>query len=496
MMPVVMPVITPVHPLDSAPVHQGPAQQTHESGFMLAASGVFILVIIALLSSFAFIANRDSRFKEHYAAGQQAATMIIASHSVAQRIYYEDMNGTGSFDGDEIEYQALPAIKDVEYDVIINASTNSPITSTSTHQAASAYAHIKIRYPAAKPMLPSDMTAFMAGAAQRGLSRIGIVGKNIPAGDSCDSLDTVVRWGPEDTACLNDNHLGTLAISDVQDGDVIVPVWESALATGSRTAMYRFKQPERPDLNIMQQNLVMNAFDIESVKDINSDTFTANDTAQLQELYVRNGGETRFNQATTINAPLNILDADATSTTTVLTVNAPVQFTQDMSVAAAINQGPSATSRISTTVANPVGVDTLNTLPGAAMNIDPIGSATLTVAALLSTGVPNSLTLDGSGKTLVVGNNLTAGSNTRIANAVGKQLHLYTGAFTTNTTSFFSPAVTMTLTGTETTRFTVGAIEQIGLGATKYLQIPRIHTGDCHGRACPDYETETPGGGF
>src|SRR5690606_10885453 len=123
--------------------------------------------------------------------------------------------------------------------------------------AASAYLHLKIRPPAGVTRRPTDEVAFLAGAASRGMDRVGIVGTN--TGPDCEGAVAIVRWGPESTACLNAAQITLIGFTDVQDGDVIVPAWETALSRIGDDVVLRFPQPERPDLNMMNVDMMFAA---------------------------------------------------------------------------------------------------------------------------------------------------------------------------------------------------------------------------------------------
>src|SRR5690606_22886236 len=78
--------------------------------------------------------------------------------------------------------------------------------------APSAYLHLKIRPRGAAIRRPTENVSFMAGAASRGMGRLGIVGIN--TGEPCEGAPARVRWGPESTACLNDAQIALIGFND------------------------------------------------------------------------------------------------------------------------------------------------------------------------------------------------------------------------------------------------------------------------------------------
>ncbi len=62
----------------------------------------------------------------------------------------------------------------------------------------------------------------------------------------------VVRWGNAETECLTEDELLNVYFPAARDGDLILPIWETALARAEQRALFRYPQPGRPDLQRME----------------------------------------------------------------------------------------------------------------------------------------------------------------------------------------------------------------------------------------------------
>lgn len=499
------------------------ARHSNEGGFALAAAAGLILLIVALLSAFVFVVQRDFRFKNNYAAGQRIAGMAGYAHLFSQRYFHwtlqggdpnnaATMLGTVLFDSsnpvgalmplpDQVNFRPIGGIR---YDVIIRGWDQSPINTqgvVAADRAASAYMHVKIRAVAGHIVRPTDRTAFFSGATSRGLNRPGIVGMNIDSSDFCDGDPTVVRWGPEESACLSASQLSMLGFSDVQTGDVIIPTWEVALATASRSALFRYRQPERPELNSMTANLDMSNQEVNDIINTVTRTLTSSPSGQtlMGRMAVRQGHSTSLNQATT-NSSFNVMYDNAPSPTTpAMQVNGIAQFNMtpasQVNVADTINVGDPS-NPVTVDVATPVGVDTVTSM-GTILDIIPHNPTdTLSLAAQQSNLPFTSLTINGDGSDLSVLGAVTAQQGTVMQALPGETMNLYTGDF--NTLPNPNNPVGLNFVGGLSAGIPLraGAVEQIGSGPNNYLQVPIVDTTECSGIGCPDYVTDNPGGGI
>ena len=65
-----------------------------EAGFLLAGSGMLILIVVAMLGSFAFVLTRNSHYHANYATGQRIAEMTTLAHFYAQQTAYAPVMAT------------------------------------------------------------------------------------------------------------------------------------------------------------------------------------------------------------------------------------------------------------------------------------------------------------------------------------------------------------------------------------------------------------------
>jgi len=501
------------------PIHAVSQQKpTGQEGFLLMSGGILILVIAALLSSFAFVIHRDARYKGNYATGQRIAELTTIAHAYAQQQHYTNgvdldalNNATPIYSSASPTNPLTPpdnfgiySVSGVKYVVEVRGQNNCPVNTDvqAGVKAASAYIQIKIRTPAGTTGLPSDRIAFQAGAANRGMDRIGFVDMNLPAGDICDGQPTRVRWGPEASACLNSSHFATLHFTDVQKGDIILPVWETALTRATTDMVYRYKQPERPDTNSMNTNLVMNGNDITGSGQmltqnlVDTNTATMGNGAASSGMTIRfdsgpNPGALTMNQpATVTNQSMRIYDQNGGPTPLKVTGPEPTTFMPGSNVNIANTLNDTAGS-LTVAVANPggIGVDTVESRPsGTNINIttDVINSPT--TVAVKNVLVPvQSVSIPGANGRLAVGaalntSNLSGGATAM--NVYGAEWHNNGGDVQTN------PA----------NPWNVGGINQGGPGFPNdnahYLHTYNVTTNDCQSSedACPDPAVLPSGG--
>lgn len=463
-----------------------------ESGFMLASVAGIILITIALLSTFVFVVQRDFRFKNHYAAGQRSAKIAVQAHHFAQRIFHQGTPVAGLivFDSEDVDASPMMLADDalfgmiggVRYGIEIRGWDKSPIAdSLADDKAVSAYMQIKIRNTGTSILRPTDRTAFMSGAAQQGMTRIGVI--HTTSGETCDGDTQVVRWGPETTACLTAMQLATLGFNDFQDGDLIVPTWEVALAVASPNALYRYAQPERPELNSMTANLAMLGQDVLDVTNITSRALDADGNVNINRMTVRSGHSTHFTQQATMHDAFHVRNDDAADPTTPsMHVSGVAQFTSAQFNVVDTLQVGDASNPVLVDVVNPVatndvlGMDTQ-------LVIQPYNpSDELTLAAQQSSVAIGSITVldpSASGEAHLAA---TGGVITGILQSTDT-------IFAGNTHILPSATNLHSSTGIST-----GAIEQIGIGPTRKIHVHAVTTPVCTGVACPDFVTDTPGG--
>lgn len=483
---------------------------------MLAATTGLILLVVAILSSFVFVVQRDFRFKNNYAAGQRMAILASNAHLFAQRYFYLDLNsgsmlGTALFNSDAIDTSLMPLpdqvsfhpLGGVQYSVSIHGWDSSPINTNgviAADKAASAYMHVKIRPISGHIVRPTDRTAFFAGAASRGLNRPGIVGANISGTDLCDGSPMAVRWGPEESACLSDNYLTALGFTDVQDGDLIIPTWEVALANASSRALFRYRQPERPELSTMTANLNMQGQNIEGVLNTTTRELAVTNTADMSRMGMRHGHQANLNFATTQNS-LNILTPDPMQPA--LQVSGATEFiltpSTQVSVAESIDIGDISNPTLSVDVEMPIGVAEVVGM-GNLLTVEPhnpgdplLVAAQASVSPLASLAV---LSEPGSSSFLAITGTLNAQGGTILRPEPGTGvLDIFAGDFYTQATS---TPVSLSFSGLPTsTPFNVGAVEQIGSGPNQFLGVPQLVIDiECSGTACPDFVTDNPEGGL
>ena len=458
-----------------------PSQQRlkNEGGYMLATSAVIVLIIVALVSSYAFVMKRQSHFLGNYAAGERIANLAKMSHFYAQTQAYSGPSSTLA-DFTDI-YPSLnlpdnfsfPPVEGTKFSVEIMGVNNAPLGATIL-LAASAYMHIRIRPLNGVGRPPSDDIALQAGASKYGMQRMGYYQTAIDPTDQCDGAPTEVRWGPESTACLNNAQIfSILQFTDVQKGDLIVPVWETAMAQElNKYAILRYPQPERTLTNTMQTNIDMGGFKIINARNVDSNKINAatslGETANLQgNLLVKT--TSGFNAQTTLAGGANIYGGSGTT----MQVSGPVVMDGGNMMA---TQKWDNTANV--VVSNPVIVDKLGTDTQDILVKSPDGGP------MMSAGISNIVNplkdlniTDPAGKLAVAGN-----LNVQRLNA-GSQLDIYAAQLNTTGTAQVT-----------SNTWNIRSIEQKGSDGTHHLTVSHVKVDNCFGNACPP--PEEPGGGL
>jgi hypothetical protein len=482
------------------------AINSNESGFLLVSATVMIMIVVALLSSASFVATRQSRFDSNFTAGERLGQLAVMAHYYAQREHYGpaavNLDGAGNLfragflvppDGFK-----FASVKDTNFEIEVVGRNASPVNNSvpAAVKAASAYIHVRVRPKNGGTRNATDNVALFAGANSQGMARIGLV--QLPGSDLCDGATTAVRWGAESSSCLNTSQVAAMFV-DAQPGDIIVPAWETALAKNTSNAMYRYKQPERSDLNAMTTALKMGGFSIQAVgqdgdldSGINTENLTAAGTSQLGNdptdfMVVRQGSTATFSAPIITNGEFNVSDASAGPTATNMNVSGSVEFTSaDINIAQTLE----GSTGLVVNSANPIGVPilknetTLNvaayTSGGvAAIAVDKIDAAS-TITGMEATA-PNSR--------LAISGDLNA-ENAVLRSGPSKNLDFYAGQMTTHN------ATTIANKSGDPLNWTVGSLESKS-GAR--LTVPQLQLIDCKStqKACPDSITDPPDqGGF
>ena len=334
------------------------------------------------------------------------------------------------------------------------------------------------------------------GPLTRGLSRVGFYNTNIAAGDTCDGDPAIVRWGPETSSCLSQNYVAALGFTDVQAGDIIVPVWETALARAKDDVIYRFKQPERPDTNTMNVDLKMNGNGPQRILgagQMYADTMTQDDTIDpgspngktLMDgsMMVRNGQATMLKEKATTNGAFKIYSQ--TGAPTPMTVAGTVNFTNaNINVANTIQE----TAPVTVTVANPAGFGAQRLAskdPTQAMVISQINPLiNLKVAMKRPAGSPafpvsvQSVDVNGMGKSVAVTGTLdTRGATLKTGNIYAAQMNTIGARTATN----------VSINTNDPAGWQVGSIHQIGTDPDQGFKVDKMDVQVlCDGAACPD----------
>jgi hypothetical protein len=497
-----------------------PENRRAEGGFLLGGAGVMILITIAIASSFNFVLRRDYDYKANFALGERLAEAATIAHRFAQRSFYQDsvnLSGLGNLFTNGMNPpngMSFARIGASTLSLDVRGWNTAPIHSgaTASMRAASAYMLLRIRTPANRVRLPSENVALFAGASSLGMTRVGMVG-GAAASDTCDGAATRVRWGSEFTACLNAAHLTQLGFTNVQDGDMIAPAWEAALAFTDLNAVIRFPQPERAGLNLMRVNLAMNGDanndgvpDRHSINNtgtmnganmnMRNDTITGNavGAATILQLQVRQNQPATFRSVVTNNS-LSIIDqsgdpvsltvatGDATFNGNNFTVGGTLQGNTTLDVTAA-NAGAITTlnnANINTTIAPIAG----GAAPMVIADSIPVAN-NMTSVSIGGTRLSIGGTLDTDNPATLVNENVVMRSN--VANT---DMPVFTATLRTENTAQIQR------NGGGSLPIVVQSMEQTGSTATRFLRADTLRSNDdCIGRACPDNVEDPPGGGL
>lgn len=496
-----------------------PCSRNGEGGFLLAGGGVMILIIIALLSSFAFVTSRQGRFQANYAIGQRLGELTTLAHSYAQQTHYRtplvNIDNVMIYSSTAAGNPLTPPDNfrfnntgNIRYEVEILGRSAAPINGnvSATIKAASAYMHVRIRPAVAGAVLsPTDRIALLSGATSRNLSRVGVVDVGLAAGDTCDGPNpTRVRWGPETSACLNAGHIAALGMTDVQTGDLILPVWETALARGSNDALYRFPQPERPDMNTMNTHLKMAANSITDAGGLLTENLVASNSADMMgTMTIRfktatgqdSNSRLRLQGPAAANNNLRIYDQTGTNATP-LDVSGPSMFRpgtgNSLNIANTLQEGAPLTVNVVDPIfglARNFMTDTINTKPGSSMLVQPSNKTLIpptrtTIAAeYLTTAANTGLNIPAANGRFAVGGTLSSDLRGRMQIfpvPVFMPMSIYSAQLVTaptGTTQITSPT------------WSLGGLDQTGSGT---LSLHGIRTPICDGDPCPDKMTTDP----
>jgi hypothetical protein len=536
--------------------------RAEEAGYAMLTVTLLILIFATAISSYSFVFKRNLEYDMNFSAGQRLAEAALFAHSLAQTIYFDpasigissctrpatpptsDCTANGGLLGPwfcapaissycRIEAQAIPVtgnaylkltnIGKIALTLDVRGMERSPPFGIA-HRAPSAYLHLKIRPPAGQQRRPADQAAFLAGANKNGLKRVGFVGQH-NAGNMCGGQATVVRWGAEAVDCLNQTQITSLGFTDVQDDDVIIPAWETALNPSndeSTLALMRYPQPMRPDKQIMSKHLTMGLTEDASprktsvlgINKLNTDTMLADTEANFTgTVLVRQGETTTLNGMAQTNDDFTVSAVNRTPSSSApsMTVSGVVTLTDStISVANTLKKG---TGTLRIFAENPVFAERVGLIAGGGENtvidrtlVDPLNPASAesttptTVAVDDVSGNPitsldvtngnwsiSGHTLDGGGAEVPNSLNTT----TTTIRPVGAKMDVYAAQVTTHKTGS-NPADTGGRIVSN--QWDIGSIDQSGNTPTRYLKVNEIVQVDdkCFGRACPDSIVEPP----
>lgn len=483
-----MQLLSPSHFVDQRP---------KEGGYMLMGVALFLVLVTFMLGTLSFVTKRNARFQANYAVGEHIAHLANMAHNFAQSQRYTLVSPM-ELDGVLLYSSAATAaftppdgfgfspLSGTNFIVEVRGSNEAPLA-PSLFQAASAYMHVRIRPDADIQRSSTDDIALMQGANHRGMSRVGRV--QGPNGDLCDGGQTRVRWGEEASSCLNDTHIGTLGFSDVREGDIIVPAWETALARSEDRAVYRYPQPERPDMNRMATALNMQANPILNAATTSTENINAGGNVALQDMTVRHNQATGFQDTVTVNnQPMRVYDQNGVLDP-VMNVTGLVEFTAaNLSVGDTLQVG---TGTLDVVVANPVYTNELGNVSHAlAIDVRDAANVEVVVQDINPASTINNLVLLNDASRLAVtgnldttqfspGNGLIGGVPS--ANLYGAELLTATGGNT------------QIVHGSGNVPWEIGAIDQKNTGS---LGVSSLQIETCLGKACPDNVTDTPDGGL
>jgi hypothetical protein len=536
-----------------------PDRRQAEGGFLLVSMGIMILVIAAILGSFAFVSQRDGRFKANYAAGQRLADLAVMAHNYVQTTYYST---SPAFTNVEATPDLMPligvpdgfsfqSINGTNFTAEVAGRNQAPMLGT-TFKAPSAYIHIAVRLRPGAIRTPTDNIAFLDGASSRSLNRVGIVNQDAVPNPSCNGVfvpvgSLHVNWGPEPTACLDQASI--LAIFPTTlPGDIIIPAWEVTIARSNDQAMFRFPQPERPDTSTMYTALLMNNNDIAGAKQTRTTDIVAPGVVGVgtagtpyntpgNSAYawqVRQGAAGAPTTATmtqgmtvgSAGSPANLRVSDQHAGSTVgMTINGNVAFTVGGSLNSADTIQTTAGGPGPFTVEADDDVDGNPATNPKAISVDQVGtsttSTTVQIADLTGNTVGKAVNLTNicdptDPAAANCGGRISSTQNMKINNA-NSRLNVTNTLDTlgrpisnsgANMDVFAGQIITEAASGTQVGKpgggaldWSVGAIEQTfdtatpGAPGAFNAHVIQVQQ-ECDGKACPDYVTTLPGGGL
>lgn len=458
-----------------------------EGGFLLVGATVLVLVISALIGSLSFVASHQNRFQGNYAVGQRLAWLAHAAHVHAQQQVYGLGGGVENLD----LYGALTLpdgfafspVLETRFSVEVIGKNAAPVAGTSAFKAASAYIHLRARTTTGQPRFPNDTLALQSGANSGGLKRLGIYQTHIAPGDTCDSAATVVRWGPEESSCLNQAQANAM-FSNLQPGDIIVPAWETALQKLDRHALMRYPQPDRPDLNAMSNDLNMGNNAIRSAGNVQTEQFVqpAGGNTILGNAITRAGSTATFEQP--VNAQQGVIVAGDSGGGFAMSVQGTIYLDSNLNVADTIAHSSGSVVDVLITNNPPVQPDGSQPPSFYVQNLGtqddsvtlaprPLSGATHTVGIRNLTGNIQLLEIDGTDSRLAVAGTLDA-PGVAMRPTAGA-LSLYTARMVTTGTSSINPS--------NPVAWRIGSIEQVN-GANP-LTIDTLLADNCFGSGCP-----------
>jgi hypothetical protein len=279
-----------------------------EGGYLLVAAGFVVLALGGMVAGLAFDDWRSARYQANYMMGQQFAEAAIVAHNNAQRNFYAnsiDFNVTP-----DVMTPVTTRVNGIEYNVRAIGVPAAPFDTS--FQAASAILYLHPITTSGQQPLATDIAAFTDGAASRGAKDVAVVGAVIPPnGQDCGGEVTAVRWGALDDSnaakCIPQNAFNDLtAVAGItpQPGDILIPVWEVALARMDTRALMRYPQPGREDLTQMTAPLTIGSgIEITNVGHIEAANLAVTDQIDMQNIAA--SGTSTMNMVTTSEATLN-----------------------------------------------------------------------------------------------------------------------------------------------------------------------------------------------
>lgn len=478
------PVFTPV-----------PPSATCESGYMMMGGVIMVLLVSALLGSFAFVNRTTNSQDNNYNAGLRFAELALTAHSVAQGLRYgppenlTDYNDFTNIDG-ALNLPDGFNLAHLNAQIIVSARDQLPLGGFSP--AASAFVALHFTGPA---RAPTARTSFEAGASKGGMARMAVVVNRGATnnGELCRSMTNGARWGPGEFECLTAAEVGQISAA-LEDGDVIAPAWETFLTLAGDNKLMRYPQPERPELNSMQQNLNMNdgtARDITNAGLIRSNNITVNNAMTVQNTMEVHGA-TSFNGAATANINLAVQGPALAPVLRVTEGGNSTQFDnggsgrQRITVAGETNSlSLHATDPTNATLAS-MRADAIQTSqPNTTIDRQDASQVNPTEVLVQHSGVATGNIIDGN---VDVASNVDAPQRMIINTASQLTINnAYAGVMDVGGAT--------NVTTTNTNEWFVGSIEQ--RGATGRLRVRNVEVRDaCRGYACPDRIYQPPDGGL